>query len=150
MKIEELVKKQIEVVIENNISDDLIYPSTSVNEVLKRIIGKLTPESKAEDFLFVYAELDKTIKGVATFKEIDQFINLFTDATTGQLMSELKIENKFSVKFSVTPNDSIEDALDIFNKQNVDIIIVRSQDNKYLGKIKRTKLKEWFNIMTKS
>ena len=145
MKIDELTKKPIAVIVENNISDDMVFPDTTIAELITMVRAKLHDEV----FLLVYVDSkeNKQIISVITSSDLEKLIGLIVDSGEVKITSELNFGAEFPLKFSVEISEPIQIVLDMFEKENTDVIVVKSNEGKYQGKIKRNKLKEWFNIM---
>lgn len=147
MKIDELIKKPIEVVIENNISDDMIFPESTVTEIIKITRSKL----KDNVFLLIYVDSkeEKQVKSIITASNLIDFVNLIVAPDTKDTAGELELEKHFPFNnnFIVKNDDKIQSVLNIFDREKTDVVVVISEKNSYLGKITRSKLKEWFDIM---
>jgi len=146
MKINELIKKPIQVIVENNISEDMIFPDTLKREVIDKITLKL---QNIQNFLLVYVnnKEGKLIKAVITSSELSALITLINQNMGSETIEDLQLETSFPMKYDVEVSEPIDTALTMFANQKTDVVVVRSSDNEYLGKVTRTKLKDWFKIM---
>ena len=147
MKIDELIKKPIEVIVENNISEDMIFPGTSKTEFLDRILNKLSND--LESFLFVYVNDNKErrVRAVITAENLTRLIDILGANSNSKIVEELNLEVDFAPRFEVEVSEPISTILNIFNTETTDLVIVKSRDGQYLGKVRKTKLREWFTIM---
>ncbi len=145
MKIEELIKKPISIVVENNISDDMIFPSETISSLIKKITSKLN----AEYFLFVYVDSneDRKIKAVINLSDVQKLVEIISENSGMRRISDLKLEDSFSSVFTINISQTIQDLLNVFKQEKTDIIVVKSPENRYMGKVRRNKLLEWFGIM---
>ena len=145
MKIEELIKKPIEIVVENNISEDMIFPHTTKFEFVNRILEKFS--GNMENFLFVYVNdpKEKRVRALITLENLSKLTEII--GSEFKKIEDLKLEDSFPPRFEVAVSEPISNIISIFNKEKTDIVIVESVEGKYLGKVRKNKLKEWFNIM---
>ncbi|MFA7315520.1 MAG: hypothetical protein WC059_01805 [Candidatus Paceibacterota bacterium] len=150
MKLTELSKKPVKIVIENNISLDMIFPNDKRASLIEKIINKLGDDAGSENFLLVYVNEEHEIQAVMTSNDVTKLIEVLSSNPAITKVSELNLEKEFPVKFKINSSDLIENLLDMFTREQTDIIIVVDEENKYLGKVKRSGLYEWFKIMLKS
>lgn len=152
-KLEELVKKPIEIIIENNINEDMVIESDPVSVLKDKMLNRLGGQNNiTEDFLFIIVNnlIDKEIKGVISWIDIDKIVDRVLVSKEEATLAELNIAMEFPARFIVKKTDQIQKALNIFNRESTNVVIVESETGSYLGKVKRSKLQNWFTIMTNS
>lgn len=145
MKLNELLKKPVKIIIENNISEDMIFDDETVSKFIDKIIKKLD-DTNNENFLFVYVDKEQKLQAVITSSNLEKLANTIRNKEA-KTVSDLKLHEEFPIQFKVSSSDLIQNVLDIFKREPTDVVIVTSEENQYLGKVKRSKLNEWFKIM---
>lgn len=148
MNINDFLKKSIRLLVENNISKDIIRSSSNASRIRSMLLEKLECDEEIFSEIFlVYVDDSNQLKAVidrANLKKfIDKIINL--DKEKGQA-KDLNLEIDYPPKYILEKNTAtIEDALKIFKSGLTDIIIV-VEDGQYCGKIRKSELRKIFNI----
>jgi hypothetical protein len=155
MKTLELIKKPIEVVIENNIVEDMIIESGTISALREIVMKKLSSHETefAEDFLIILVNnlIERKIKAVITWNNLNSLVDVIIGAESQELsISTLDLGNKFPPEFVLEKSEPIEKVVSIFNDEKTKVVVVKSEDGAYLGKVKSSKLKNWFKTMTAS
>ncbi|MBI4086441.1 hypothetical protein HY416_00450 [Candidatus Kaiserbacteria bacterium] len=149
MTINELLKKPIEIMLENNVSDDIVQPSDVVSKLLERV-ARFSDQS-ALDFLIVYADKvdgNYSAKAVITHKELSALLDLVQAPNNAEkTVQELDLEAKFPLRYWLHKNDPIEKAYNLFKADLTDTIIILDEKEIYVGKVKRNPFVERLKIL---
>jgi len=133
--------KPVRLIMENDIVSDIVYENDVVDSKKKKILKRLESSMDLRDFFIVVldVETDK-IKGIITFKELQDVISewkkgknvLFKDAMVSPT--------------TICYSESIQKVVSLLeSSKSVNIVLVTNENNKYLGKIKRTNLDKRLN-----
>lgn len=139
MTLEELLKKPVEIVIENNISEDVVKPADTIHQLSDKVVRLLSSDDTS-GFLLVYTdnvENNYPVKAIITYRDLEKFLPLITNASNvTSSLDTLNLERDFPVKYTLKKTDIIEKAFELFKSDLTDIIIVLDEHEKYIGKIK--------------
>lgn len=155
MDFEALKRKPSKLIMENNILDDVVYLNAPLKVLFNKIDEKF--EKSFRDFLIVIINSKNEVNYIITYKEFPSFITLFSNFL-GYLKKDDKIDSKklknkvedldlkpFSLNKginAITADIEVQKALDIMNENNLEVLVVVNNENKYVGKIKRSSLKK--------
>lgn len=156
--IHEILKKPIKLVLENNIHEDVVFPDTTIAELVNKIHAKVTdPDLEVYlSALFVYtdksADNKYVPKAMITSREAIKFAELVTEhLDSGKHASEpisvLNLETHFPIKFQLSDSDEIEEATRIFKSGLTDVIIIVNSTSEYIGKLKRENFTEKLKML---
>jgi hypothetical protein len=148
MTIGELLKKPTKIILENNISNDVIKPNDSITRVIDMILKISEP---GPEFLVVYTDevdSDYPVKAVVTNREISSFVEEILSNKVSTTIKDLKLESKFPLKYFVYEDDLIEKVFKLFQADLTDVVVVLNKDDKYIGKVRRSSFIEKTKILT--
>jgi Mg/Co/Ni transporter MgtE len=145
MKLKELLEKPSKIVVENNISEDMVFSSETTESFIDRIVERLN-DTVSENFLYVYVTDEKELRAVITSSDIRKLVEILRKPESKNV-HDLNLDQEFPVKYVVKSTDPIQVIIDLFKKEPTDIVVITNEENQYLGKVKRSKLNEWFKIM---
>ncbi len=138
MTLNEILKKPIEIVVENNISEDVVKPSLTITDFVVKLSKTL--EKPSTDFLIIYTdEVDENypVRAAITGKEIPDIIDLISSVSMSSLVRDLCLESKFPLKYSLSIEDPIEKAFSLFQSGVTDTIVILKKDGTYAGKVRK-------------
>lgn len=143
MTLNGLLKKPVEIIVENDISKDVIKPADKILTLLQKITAALASDKPELDFLFIYtADVDDNypVNGVITYGEVDKLLDTIQAAVDAkkETIGELELESKFPLKYFVKKSDPIERVYGMFQTGLTDTVIVLDDNQNYCGKIRRT------------
>jgi len=155
MDFETLKKKPVRIITENNILDDAVRLSDDITILLDKTDEKINKNFR--DFLIVILNNTNKIQFIITYKELSSFLNTFRDFvssyksgktvnTTKILVQQIKLD-QFAIKLdnnAVEENIEIQKALDLIKNNHLEVLVVVDKQNKPVGKIKRSSLKNKF------
>jgi len=147
MNLKELLKKPVEIITENNILDDIVLPDQPISKLVEMIKVK---SSKSEEFLIVCTNEEYVVNAVITSKEVINLLNRIVDVSDlkSSRIRALTLENTFPPKFIVHKGTAtVEQVLSIMNSGITDVVIVIDEQQKYAGKIRRSRLKERLQML---
>lgn len=153
MDFETLKKKPAKFIMENNILDDVIYLNDNFDDLIKKVNKKI--HKSFRDFLLVILNSqDKNeVQFIITHKEVISFMNAFTDQlmnikNKGLELSKAKIQeiklDEFKINFgknAIEETLEVQKALDSIRENSLEVLVVINGDYKYVGKVKRSSLK---------
>ncbi len=142
MILQELLKKPVEVVLENNIHEDILFEDQTVNELIERISNLVSSSTDSLDFLVVITDRDLLLKTAITNRELDSLLVLLGEESAENLASKsiqsLGLGEKIPLGNPISlETATIENVYNLFQSDLADILIVQNKDSKYVGKIKR-------------
>ena len=147
MTINELIKKPVEIVVENNITEDIV----SSDSVASKLLEKAKDVKDALDFLVVYTDKDKKIKAVITSREISKLIDILSEKKKKLddiKIQELDLERLFPARFVVNKEKAtVGNVLDILRTDLTDTVVVQDNSEVYVGKVKRNQLRKRMQIL---
>lgn len=126
----------VKYIMENDIAGDIIYDSTKVSRLHKELKTKLERVEDARDLFFVMLSSDtKEIEGIITIPELKKILQ----KTPEKKITKADINQNPS---TINYKSSISVALDKFADFNTNVILVTNENNRYMGKIKRSNFKD--------
>ena len=156
MTINDALQKSIGIFIENNIHEDIVHESQTLDELIEKLNERVVQDPSALDFLLVITDDDGVPSAVITSRELDNFISVVLDyikktpKAGSRLVGELNLGETFPpVYVTESPQDTAEKTYNFFKKDLTDIVIGIDEFGVYLGKIKRNNFAEKLVLMTK-
>ncbi|MDO8641984.1 MAG: CBS domain-containing protein [Candidatus Woesearchaeota archaeon] len=142
-------------IMENDILGDILYTNDRLTTILEKLEKKLNHLKDARDFFFVLLDSQtKSVKGIITLLELKELLKFVNEELkkTNKNLPDIEIHTPTYCKKPVLikSDNTITEVLSIFDSNQENILIVVNDKNVYIGKIRRTTLKDKLDELIKS
>ncbi|MGV8086660.1 MAG: hypothetical protein ACP5N1_03445 [Candidatus Woesearchaeota archaeon] len=128
--------KPVRLIMENEIVSDIVYEDDTIKSRISLVLRKLekSTDDPRDFFIVVLEKISNKIKGIITFEDLANLTTAF------EKDKKLTFKKFVSSPTVILYTESIQKTIKLFESKDVNIVLVKNEDESYVGKVKRTTL----------